>query len=176
MSVLPKRHWRRAVDEREWVEAHLSHQVELPTHDLGTPEPSWWLQVRVRFSADASERRLADGANPLASPQLALRARQLVDRRTRRSLAFRIKMIVRSAEETVPDPQAAVLYDLAAVRAAADDLCALADGLLDRRTVAERGVAMTSMLLRDGYGPIYNPSAPLPLRYCVRMALLCLDP
>jgi hypothetical protein len=158
------------------VEAELAHRVELPTHDLRSPEPSRRLQLRVRFSADALERRLADGANPLASPQLALRARQLVDRRTRRRLAFSIKTIVRSAEEAVPRPQVAVSYDLVAVRAARTDMCALADRLLEPQTVAERGVAMTSMLLRDGCGPIYNPNAALPLRYCVRMALLCLDP
>jgi hypothetical protein len=152
-----------------------AHLVE-STPQMRVAEPSWRLRVRVRFSADALERRLADGANPLASPALALRARQLVDRRTRRGLAFSIKMIVRSAQETTPDPQAAVLYDIAAVRACQDDLCALADRLLDHDTVAERGVAMTSMLLRDGYGPLYNPNAPLPLRYCARMALLCLDP
>jgi hypothetical protein len=128
------------------------------------------------LTAGRLDERLADGASPLATPALTLRARQLVDRRTRETLASSIRMLVDSAEASVPHTQAAVLYDLGAVRAARSDLCALADRLLDRHTVAERGVAMTSTLLRDGCGPIYNPNAPLPLRYCVRIALLCLDP
>jgi hypothetical protein len=32
------------------------------------------------------------------------------------------------------------------------------------------------VLLRDGRGPLYDSDATLPLTYCVRMALLCLDP
>jgi hypothetical protein len=86
-------------------------------------------------------------------------------------------MIVRCAQETARRSRfdADVPLDIAAVRAAHSDLCALADRLLDHQTVAERGVAMTSVLLRDGCGPIYNRYASLPLRYCVRMALLCLD-
>jgi hypothetical protein len=160
------------------VKADFAHEVELFTHHMRAPQPSWRLRVRVRCSAGALERRLADGANPLASPTLALRARQLLDRRTRRSLARSINVLVRSAQETRRRARfrTGVAVDAAAVQAADSDLRALAERLLDDQPVAERGVAMASVLLRDGCGPVYDPNAPLPLRYCVRMALLCLDP
>jgi hypothetical protein len=179
---------RRRPERRKPEEAELPYQVELSTHRTRGPDPAWRLRVHARLRARALDLRLADGANPLASPALALRAQQLTDLATRRRLAARIEAIVSCSD--APDRccrhEADLPFDMDAVRAAHSDLCALVGRLRDPQTVAERGVAMTSILLRDGSGPLYRPGrkrcvpgsgiASLPLRYCVRMALLCLDP
>ena len=122
------------------------------------------------------DERLADGANPLSSQPLALRARQLAEARTRHSLAVAIDTLVQDAHRPAPNVRATVRFDEATVRTVVTDLRALAERLRDRRPVAERGVAMTSVLLRDGCGPVYDRHAPLPLSYSVRIARLCLDP
>jgi hypothetical protein len=136
------------------------------------------LRMRVRLRAATLDARLADGANPLADRSLCLRARQLLERPLRHRLAFTIDTIVRDAHAplTLERARQAARLNAGAICAAEPDLRALAARLRDPGTVDERGMAMTSVLLRDGCGPLYDRSAPLPLTYCVRMALLCLDP
>jgi hypothetical protein len=77
---------------------------------------------------------------------------------------------------TLERARQAARLNAGAIRAAEADLRALAARLRDPGPAHERGVAMASVLLRDGCGPLYDGAAPLPLRYCVRMALLCLEP
>jgi hypothetical protein len=134
--------------------------------------------ARRRGPPATLDARLADGANPLADRSLCLRARQLLERPLRHRLAFTIDTIVRDAHAplTLERARQAARLNAGAICAAEPDLRALAARLRDPGTVDERGMAMTSVLLRDGCGPLYDRSAPLPLTYCVRMALLCLDP
>ena len=167
----------RARARRQPLKSELTIEVEHFTQHLREPDPPWWLRACVRMHAHALDRRLADGANPLGSPRLALRARQLTDPQARRKLAIDIDVILIGEYEMARRPhlmRQPLPFDMAAVRTALDDLRALGDRLRDPRPVSERGVAMTIVLLRDGSGPLYDADAPLPLRYCVRMALLSL--
>jgi hypothetical protein len=170
------------------AEAELEHRAELSMGRTHGPEPSWRLRARVRLTKGALDLRLANGANPLASPALGERARQLTQPPERRRLAAGIEAIVRWSEEPSGRwrHEADMPFDIDAIRPAHSDLCAVVARLRDPQQVAEHGVAMLSVLLRDGAGPLYRPGrrrrvhrsgiASLPLRYCVRMALLCLDP
>jgi hypothetical protein len=156
----------------------VAPDTRLDAAERHAPRTSLALRLRVWARSAALDARLAEGANPLGDEALALRARQLVEPATRHRLAFAVESVVRAAHAPVTLERArqAARLNAEAVRAASDDLCALATRLRDARPVSEHGVAMTSVLLRDGCGPLYDADAPLPLSYCVRMALLCLDP
>lgn len=160
------------------MRGELANEVERFAQRMCAPEPAWWRRLWVRINADALDRRLADGANALHSPLLALRARQLTDPQARRRLAIDIDAILIYAHEAVRRPQLfrqLSPFNMPGVCAAHDDLGALRDRLRDARAVSECGAAMTSLLLRSRSGPLYDEDAPLPLRYCVRMALLSLE-
>jgi hypothetical protein len=158
------------------VRTQLGAEVERFTQDLRPPAPSWDLRLRVRLNARALDSRLADGANPLADPRLALRAQQLTRGKTRARFAATLERIAVLLDATgarsVLQPAA---LNVDAVRTNRTELLRLAKRLRDDRTVCERGVAMVSMLLRDGGSPLYEHHADLPLSYCTRMALLSLD-
>jgi hypothetical protein len=135
------------------------------------------VRLKVRLRAATLDAQLADGANPLSGRALGLRARRLVERQMRHRFAFSLDTILRDAHSpmTLERARQATQLNATAIRAAEEDLRALIARLRDARPVAERGMAMTSILLRDGCGPLYDRNALLPLTYCARMALLCLD-
>jgi hypothetical protein len=160
------------------VRPAVDHGIEQLAREGREPRAPLALRVRVRVRAATLDARLADGANPLADRALGLRARQLLDPPMRHRLAFAIDTVLRDAHGpmTLERARQAARLNAGAIRAAEADLRALAARLRDPGPVAERGVAMTSVLLRDGNGPLFDRDATLPLTYCVRMALLCLDP
>jgi hypothetical protein len=160
------------------VRPAVHHGIEQLAREGRQPRAPLGLRMLVRLRATSLDARLADGANPLADRSLGLRARQLQDRAMRHRLAFAIDTILRDAyaPTTLARTRRAAPLNAGTIRAAEPDLRALAARLRDPGPVVERGVAMTSVLLRDGNGPLFDRDATLPLTYCVRMALLCLDP
>jgi hypothetical protein len=114
------------------------------------------------------DRRLAAGADPLASPALARRASVLVSPRTRRRLACGLERVVLEIERPPRGLTAAVPVQRREVLVARDDLLLLAAALRGEDHPAPRGVAGVSLLLADGCGPVYAPSPPGALRRAVR--------
>jgi hypothetical protein len=112
--------------------------------------------ARVWLRRGALDRRLARGADPAATPELARRARQLNSRRSRRSLAEGIRNLIAEAEEPQRGFSAAVPPNRRAIMAERDFLLALADDLSSDDGLSPRGIALIEQLLMDGGSPVYT--------------------
>ena len=142
-----------------------------------TPDgPSLWLRARVWRKQLELDAALAGDANPARSEELELRARQLVDRKTRNRLATTISNLIRIADGCpapirTPNPP----FRPKQVQANRSLLVELAERLRGPRAVALRGMALTSLLLNDGRGPLTTESDPATLERAVRTTLAALD-
>jgi hypothetical protein len=133
---------------------------------------SLWLRLLVLTHRDQLDHELARGVDPASSSALGLRAQQLI--RKRAWLAVRVEAVLEAARHPAPVFTAAVPVRRAQVLVCGDDLLALARRLSDGLPIDVQGVAMTSVLLGDGAGPLYWGDHSLA--HAVRSARLALDP
>jgi hypothetical protein len=127
------------------------------------------LRVRVLLRRGRLDRLLAAGSDPCWHPELELRAAQVTARRRRRVLAKSLERVVRDAQRPKRWACAAPL-DSGAVEGAADELRALAAGLVDRNRPAAQGVFLAEQLLCDPASPLYAPGDEDALRAGARIA------
>jgi hypothetical protein len=127
-------------------------------------------RARVHVSFRQLDAALAEGAPSESSRVLALRARQLVARRHRVSLAKSYRRLVRDAGEPGRLSRRRVSPPRAHVTASAGELVRLADALGRPEPVAPRGVAEARRLLVDATGPLYDAAAGGRLRECASRA------
>lgn len=142
-----------------------------------------WDRLVVRVRASRLDSDLAGGASPDATVPLALRAQMLVRARTRRDLALGAQQILATATQVpaagrtqVPAagrPRVPVCRDR--VRDSSEELGDLIRRLLAGGPVAARGVALASVLLTDGSGPLYHRASADDVRARVREAVDALD-
>jgi hypothetical protein len=138
--------------------------------------PALALRARVFASRRSLDDALADGASPLWTPELALRARQLVSRGSRQHLATSLERLVKEAQRSVPPRAVAVpLLPRRAISAAQTSLFTIATRLRDERPVYARGMALLSRLLSDGSGPMYNSHAGGSLGHALGAIAAALD-
>src|SRR5215218_9769816 len=125
-----------------------------PLEELGAEldRPALALRIRVSVHRRVLDKDLAHGDSPLRSDAHALRARQLVERRSRERLARALERLVEGAERT-PSPSEIVWLPKREILDARAGLLRLAGRLGDARPVYARGVAMVSRLVCDGTGP-----------------------
>jgi len=138
--------------------------------------PSLMLRARVWMRELELDAALAGGAEPAQSEELELRAKQLADRKTRNRLARAITHLIRIADGyrapiTTPNPP----FRPKQVQANRSLLVELAERLRGPRSVALRGMALTSLLLNDGRGPLTTESDPTTLERAVRATLAALN-
>jgi hypothetical protein len=136
--------------------------------------PGLMLRARVWIRQLELDAALAGGADPAQSEELELRAKQLADRKTRDKLATAITHLIRIADGhraaiAAPNPP---FRPKQANRAL---LVELAERLRGPRSVALRGMALTSLLLNDGRGPMTTESDPATLERAVRATLAALN-
>jgi hypothetical protein len=133
------------------------HSARPPRVALPTPV-SPLLRLRVALQRPELVRALAAGADPSASPELALCARRLTRARELRICVAGVERILRLA--TTPPRgltvEAPVQRD--AIVAARPFLLNLLERLRDAEHPRPAGVARTLLLLTDGCGPVYSPS------------------
>jgi hypothetical protein len=128
--------------------------LEAEKGGLAELRPGPWLRLKARLAADRLDGELASGASPDSSPLLAIHAQRIVDPTSCSVLAGCLRRVVergtggRAASARVP-------ISVAAVAAAAGNLCRLADRLDEPGPLSARGVAEVRALLRDGAGPLY---------------------
>lgn len=103
------------------------------------------------------DRRLAGGADPATSQELAGRASKLVSRRHRRVLAAGLRRVLRTACEPTRGLSVAVPPQRREVLDAQSVLGEIAELLEGEDEVSARGVALIDRLLTDGTSPIYAP-------------------
>jgi len=130
----------------------------------------WWPLGRMEL-----DRRLAAGANPLASPALARRAAMLLTQRSRRRLASGLEKVVLEAERPQPRFSAAVPVQRGAVLGARSELFLLAAALRSAPDPEPRGIATVAVLLSDGGGPIFMEHPPNALRDSARRATMWVE-
>ncbi|MET0972533.1 MAG: hypothetical protein ABWY95_03835 [Thermoleophilaceae bacterium] len=111
---------------------------------------------RAFLRRGALARRLAAGASPSDSPELARRAEQLCSARNRRALARGLERVIDAAEERPHPYSSAVPLRRAAVLEAREGMLELAAELRDtNQGVNVRGIALVERMLTDGGSPLY---------------------
>jgi hypothetical protein len=156
-----------------WV-SYFSPYLMPPARASQGPGPI--LRARVWIRQAELDAALAGGTDPAWSEELELRAKQLVDRKTRNRLASGITHLIAIAEDqrrpamTTPDPP----FKPKQVEANRALLLELAGRLRGPRAVALRGMALISLLVEDGRGPLASDGDPLTLERAVRAALAAL--
>jgi hypothetical protein len=122
----------------------------------------------------ALDRRLADGAAPESSRNLAIRADVLIRPEQRAVLAHDLDQIAVTVRRSPSKAQVRLCRHR--IREAGAELSALSRRLSAPGPVSVRGVAMTRLLLRDGTGPLFQPGSRVDLRLLLRTTLAALDP
>jgi hypothetical protein len=139
------------------LEPHAHPDLEPPFERLAQLEtPSLRLRARVRLRCQTLDMQLAEGVSPLEDAALALRARQLVSRRTRERFAAGLEGLVRHAERPPLPRSVAVPLPRTQILEARTGLLALATCVRADRPLYARGMALLSRLLTDGTGPAYR--------------------
>ena len=134
------------------------------------------LAIAVRLRSDALDRELVAGTDPLSTGSLRLRARQLVGRRSRRSLSAGLSRTRRAAESASWELTAAVPPNRAEVLAARPVLAEVERRLRAAGPIHPRGAAMLRRLLCEGAGPLYQPCAAGELTRQLAEISLALEP
>ncbi len=133
--------------------------------------PTLSVRGRVFLQRGSLVRRLAAGASPSDSPELARRAQQLCSPRHRRGLATSLERVLDAAEEPPRPYTAAVPLRRAAILRERAGLLGLAVDLRDTGSgVNARGVALVERLLADGGSPLYLESEQETLDGAIRHA------
>ncbi len=126
--------------------------------------------ARVWLRRSSLDRRIALGADPHESPELARRAGQLRSPRFRAGLAAGLRRMVEAAEEPRPVLTSQVPLNRREIRAERELFVELARDLTCSDSVSPRGVALVERLLTDSYSPCYATSRAGELRLALRHA------
>ena len=118
------------------------------------------LGLLVRLRHDALDRALADGADPLRSPALALRARQLEAPREVKRVSTRLRSVLHELDHPTPGFTARIPVQRAQVAAARPFIANLLDHLDGLEHPRAAGVARARLVVVDGSSPVYAPSDP----------------
>jgi len=122
------------------------------------------LHLRVLARRERLDQMLIEGADPLASEELTLRAYELSRPSHRRALAAGVDDAVRSAATRRRRSPAAPPLAREGIGSARAALAELARVLREEPVVAARGVALVRRLLTDGAGPLYVESGDAAVR------------
>jgi hypothetical protein len=115
--------------------------------------------ARVWVRKRALDRRLAEGADPAASPELALRARQLTSRRFRANLARSIYNLLDTADRPPTGVGSSIPVQRHDILAERGLLLGLAADLESSDELKPKGIALVERLITDGASPVYVSSA-----------------
>jgi hypothetical protein len=151
----------------------VARQAEAYLRTGAVPKPGRLLRLAVWIRRRRLDAELAAGWNPLGSPALALRARQLAEPAQRRCLATAIERALDLARR--PAYRSGMIAPCRLDAAAERDLRYIALRLRTSGPIGERGAAIVSKLISDGTGPLYNPAISHRLRDQAVLALRCLD-
>ena len=118
------------------------------------------LRTRMRVALHRSEltRALAEGADPTASDELALRAGQLTSARSRRTLARSMRRTIDDARRPPLARSSAVIIQRGAVLDAEDAIRTMIARLGSGRPVRAEGMARAERILTNAdASPLYRP-------------------
>lgn len=138
--------------------ALIDETGRLPTAPFA-PRPTFGVRLRALVRRVELTRRLAEGADSGASPELALRAREITSPRVIRECVNGLERVLREAAAPSRGLTAQAPLQREAILAARPFLLSLLDALREVERPRPAGVARVEMLLTDGTGPIYAPSS-----------------
>ena len=172
--------WIEAAGRRQpWEKGGVSLVLLLVDQTSGRLSPRRagpWKHMRALLTAGRLDRALAQGAQPEASVELALRSQRLVRPSVRGKLARSLQLLLATADRSHPAPRCAVPLCRDSIAEAAADIRALIECLVASGPVAAHGVAQVWILLGDGCGPLYSRASSDSVRRRVQEAILALDP
>ncbi len=148
----------------------------MPDRGSDRPGNSLRLRLRARLHRANLTRALAEGADPAASDELALRGRQLTSKRNRRMLARSLRRSIADAHRPATTHGAVPIIDRRGVLDAEPAIAELVERLLAPRPVQAAGMAMVERILTNADpSPLYSPSEPGALQQTIRAATAALD-
>ncbi len=126
--------------------------------------------ARVWLHKRSLDRRIAQGADPHESPELARRVRQLSSRRWRNGLAVGLRRMVEAAEEPRSGMTSQVPLNRREILADRELFLELARDLSSPDDLKPRGIACVERLLTDSCSPCFVTSRPGELGPALRQA------
>ena len=135
------------------------------------------LRMRTAVHRAGLTNALAAGVDPDANAELALRARQLTSRCTRRAFARSLHRTVAEAHRPATMRSRVVsIIDRAAVLNAEDAITELTERLRSPASVRPEGMAMLDRILTNAeWSPLYNSAEPGAFRRVICEASAALD-
>ena len=133
-----------------------------------------WLRLVTRRRAHELDRRLAAGADPMSSDELALRVGQLGSAATRKRLAWTLRDAVELASGR-RHPLVTTRLRRGAVLESEELLRALADRVGEGEPVGVRGLALAALLVKERSSPLYRDDSARPLKVAAFDALTSLE-
>ena len=130
----------------------------------------------ARILGASLDRQLAAGRAPESSSRLAARAQHIVAIANRRRLAGNWGNLLQVAQGGHGSHHPAVPVRSDSIVAAEPAVRELVRCMTAPLPVAARGVAMATVLLTDGLGPVYNPYSQVSLASALEAAIAQLDP
>jgi hypothetical protein len=156
------------------VPSHITYS-DRPRDDEAS-RSSIALRMKVALTREALTRDLAAGAPTELSPELRLRAAQLVKARHRRQAAGAWRRAIKDAYEPPMTRAYFSFIRRSAVVDAEDSINALIGRLNSDRPVSAQGMAMLDLLLTNGTSsPLYTPADAGTLRHEITVATEALD-
>jgi len=140
------------------------------TRRLGSPA----LRLSVLLRRGRLDRMLIKGTDPVASPELTLRAYQLTHTSHRRQIAASIEEVLLSARTRRRRSLSAVPLARHGIAGARGEPIELARALREEPLAGARGVALARRMLTDGAGPLYVDAGDGALRGAAAEALRAL--
>jgi hypothetical protein len=141
-----------------------------------SPSVSLKLRMRVAVKRDTLTRELAQGADPTATPERALRASQLTSGRRRRQMIRTWRRAIAEARQPAVTRAMVGIINRRAVLEAEDAIQELIERLRSPDPVTAKGMAMAERIVTDGASsPLYNPSGRGTLRRLMLVATAELD-
>ncbi len=137
------------------------------------------LRVHVRTALQRREltRELAEGIDPGASEQHALRAAQLTSESNRKTFAKTLRRTVAEARRPRIGRGPVVIIRRRAVVDAEDAIRTMIERLSSSAPVQAQGMAMLERILtNEGNSPLYTPSSPGALAHEITVATDAMEP
>jgi hypothetical protein len=137
---------------------------------LRAASASAWRRLQSRIVSHRLDQRLAQGETPEDDVLLALHAQRIVQPAACRELAGTLRRVLQAADGIRIQSRHETPLWPSALRAATDDLRAVATRIEAPGPVCANGVAQLRVLLRDGTGPLYQPQPPEQLQRILQAA------
>jgi len=135
-----------------------------------------WDRLVAKARSLTLDAEIAEGRTPDTERLRLVRAEMLTSAGTRLALAGEWELVLARSARPCNAGLARIPLQYRQVRAAAAGIHRLIAALSSGRAVNVQGIAMASLLLTDGTGPLYNPARSEDLRGGVSAALDHLDP